>query len=98
MDSDQLSFEVAAIQAFKNAAAKAAPVLLEPIDDVEVVTPEESMGDVIGDLNKASRTGGGMRAIEMAPHREGLRPSCRDVWLRHKHQGTITSAVGFKAQ
>ena len=52
VDSDQLSFEVAAIQAFKNASAQAGPVLLEPIMKVEVVTPEESMGDVIGDLNK----------------------------------------------
>lgn len=52
VDSDQLSFEVAAIQAFKNASAQAGPVLLEPIMKIEVVTPEESMGDVIGDLNK----------------------------------------------
>ena len=52
VDSDQLSFEVAAMQAFKNASAQAGPVLLEPIMKIEVVTPEESMGDVIGDLNK----------------------------------------------
>ena len=52
VDSDQLSFEIAAIQAFKNASAKAGPVLMEPIMQMEVVTPEESMGDVIGDLNK----------------------------------------------
>lgn len=52
VDSDQLSFEIAAIQAFKEAAAKAGPILLEPIMKIEVVTPEESMGDVIGDLNK----------------------------------------------
>ncbi|MDR1981053.1 MAG: elongation factor G [Tannerellaceae bacterium] len=52
VDSDQLSFEICAIQAFKNAAAKAAPALMEPIMKIEVVTPEESMGDVIGDLNK----------------------------------------------
>lgn len=52
VDSDQLSFEVCAMQAFKNAAEKAGPVLLEPIMKVEVVTPEESMGDVISDLNK----------------------------------------------
>ena len=50
VDSDQLSFEIAAIQAFKNASAKAGPVLMEPIMQMEVVTPEESMGDVIGDL------------------------------------------------
>ena len=52
VDSDQLSFEIAAIQAYKNACVKAAPVLMEPIMKLEVVTPEENMGDVIGDLNK----------------------------------------------
>ena len=52
VDSDQLSFEIAAIQAFKNACEKAGPCLMEPIMQMEVVTPEESMGDVIGDLNK----------------------------------------------
>ena len=52
VDSDQLSFEVCAQMAFKEACAKAKPVRLEPIMKVEVVTPEESMGDVIGDLNK----------------------------------------------
>ena len=52
VDSDQLSFELAAINAYKNACPKAAPVLMEPIMKVEVVTPEENMGDVIGDLNK----------------------------------------------
>ncbi len=52
VDSDQLSFELCAIQAFKKACEKAGPVLLEPIMKIEVVTPEESMGDVIGDLNK----------------------------------------------
>jgi elongation factor G len=52
VDSDQLSFEICAQIAFKNACAKAKPVLLEPIMKMEVVTPEENMGDVIGDLNK----------------------------------------------
>ena len=52
VDSDQLSFELCAQFAFKNACAKARPVLMEPIMKLEVVTPEESMGDVIGDLNK----------------------------------------------
>ncbi len=52
VDSDQLSFELAAINAYKNACVKATPVLMEPIMKVEVVTPEENMGDVIGDLNK----------------------------------------------
>ena len=52
VDSDQLSFEIAGIQAFKSASEKAGPALMEPIMQMEVVTPEESMGDVIGDLNK----------------------------------------------
>ena len=52
VDSDQLSFEICAIQAYKNACSKAGPVLMEPIMRLEVVTPEENMGDVIGDLNK----------------------------------------------
>ena len=52
VDSDQLSFEICAIQAYKNACSKAGPVLMEPMMKLEVVTPEENMGDVIGDLNK----------------------------------------------
>ena len=52
VDSDQLSFEICALQAYRNAASKAKPVLLEPIMKLEVITPEENMGDVIGDLNK----------------------------------------------
>ena len=52
VDSDQLSFELAANFAFKACCEKAQPILLEPIMKVEVVTPEESMGDVISDLNK----------------------------------------------
>lgn len=52
VDSDQLSFEICAQLAYKNACAKAKPILMEPIMKIEVVTPEESMGEVIGDLNK----------------------------------------------
>ncbi len=52
VDSDQLSFEICARQAFKNAASKAGPKLLEPIMKSEIVTPEEYMGDIIGDLNR----------------------------------------------
>ncbi len=68
VDSDQLSYEVCAIQAFKSACEKASPVLLEPIMRVEVVTPEESMGDVIGDLNKRRGQVEGMES-----HRNGAR-------------------------
>ncbi|MCQ2375973.1 MAG: elongation factor G [Salinivirgaceae bacterium] len=52
VDSDQLSFEIAARQAFREACNKAKPVLLEPVMKVEVVTPEDYMGDIIGDFNK----------------------------------------------
>jgi elongation factor G len=52
VDSDSLSFELAAKIGFKEASRKASPVLLEPIMKLEVLTPEENMGDVIGDLNK----------------------------------------------
>ncbi|MFT3740372.1 MAG: elongation factor G [Breznakibacter sp.] len=52
VDSDSLSFEICARQAFREASKKAKPVLLEPIMRVEVVTPEDYMGDIIGDFNK----------------------------------------------
>ncbi|MFY9153508.1 MAG: elongation factor G [Prolixibacteraceae bacterium] len=52
VDSDQLSFEICARQAFKTAAGKAGPRLLEPLMKCEIVTPEEYMGDIIGDLNR----------------------------------------------
>jgi translation elongation factor EF-G len=51
VDSDQVSFEIAGRMAFREAARRARPILMEPIMDVEVITPEEYMGDVIGDLN-----------------------------------------------
>ena len=51
VDSDEISFKVAGSIAFKEGARKAKPILLEPIMDVEVVTPEEYLGDVMGDLN-----------------------------------------------
>ncbi len=52
VDSDQLSFELAARMAFRHAATKCGPVILEPIMNLEVVTPEEYMGDIVGDLNR----------------------------------------------
>jgi elongation factor G len=62
VDSSEIAFKVAGSMAFTNAASKAEPVLLEPIMEVEAVTPEEYMGDVIGDLNR--RRG---RVISMEP-------------------------------
>jgi elongation factor G len=52
VDSDALSFEICARTAFREALPKAQPVLLEPIMKVEVITPEQNMGDVVGDLNR----------------------------------------------
>ncbi len=60
VDSDQLSFEICARQAFRSAASKAAPKLLEPIMKAEIVTPEEYMGDIIGDLNRRRGNVAGM--------------------------------------
>jgi len=52
VDSDQLSFEIAGRMAFRHACPKCKPVLLEPIMNLEVVTPEDYMGDIVGDLNR----------------------------------------------
>ena len=52
VDSSEMAFKMAGIFAFKDAMAKASPILLEPVMDVEVVTPEEYQGDIIGDLNR----------------------------------------------
>jgi len=60
VDSDQLSFELCAKFAFREATRKASPLLLEPIMSVEVTTPEEYMGDIIGDINKRRGTISGM--------------------------------------
>lgn len=62
VDSDSLSFEICAKMAFKAACLKAKPVFLEPIMKLEVVTPEEYMGDIIGDLNKRR---GNIEGMEM---------------------------------
>jgi elongation factor G len=62
VDSDALSFEICAKQAFRNAVPKAKPVFLEPIMKLEVVTPEEYLGDIIGDLNKRR---GNIEGMEM---------------------------------
>ena len=71
VDSDQLSFEIAARMAFRNAYRKCRPILLEPIMDLEVVTPEEYMGEIVGDLNRRrgqitamDTTTGGVRIIK----------------------------------
>ncbi|MGE3620060.1 MAG: elongation factor G [Acidimicrobiia bacterium] len=60
VDSSEMAFKIAGSMAFKEAARKAKPVLLEPIMSVEVTTPEDYMGDVIGDLNSRRGRVGGM--------------------------------------
>ena len=60
VDSSEIAFKVAGSMAFKDGALKANPVLLEPIMSLEVVTPEEYMGDVVGDLNRRRGVVGGM--------------------------------------
>jgi len=60
VDSSEIAFKVAGSMAFKDGALKADPVLLEPIMSLEVVTPEEYMGDVVGDLNRRRGVVGGM--------------------------------------
>jgi elongation factor G len=51
VDSNEMSFKMAGIQAFKSVAPRCRPVLLEPLDELEIVTPDESLGDVLGDLS-----------------------------------------------
>ncbi|MFQ5335555.1 MAG: elongation factor G, partial [Flavobacteriales bacterium] len=69
--SDALSFEICARQAYRNALKKAKPVLLEPIMKLEVLTPEENMGDVVADLNRrrgrveGMEDRGGVKAIKV---------------------------------
>ena len=77
VDSNEMSFKMAGIQAFKTVAPKCKPVLLEPLDEVEIDTPDEYMGDVLGDLS--SRRGhilgtepgdGGTRIRAVVPQAE----------------------------
>lgn len=62
VDSDSLSFEICAKMAYREASKKATPVLLEPIMKLEVVTPEENMGDIVGDLNRRRGQVNGMES------------------------------------
>ncbi len=99
VDSSEMAFKVAGSMAFKNAANKARPVILEPIMAIEVVTPEEYMGDVIGDLN--SRRG----KIQTMNQRANVRVIAAQVPLssmfgyatdlRSKTQGRATYTMQF---
>jgi elongation factor G len=99
VDSSEMAFKIAGSMAVKNAATKAKPVLLEPIMGIEVVTPEEYMGDVIGDLN--SRRG----KIQTMTQRSNVRVVAAQVPLssmfgyatdlRSKTQGRATYTMQF---
>ena len=85
VDSSEMAFKIAGSMAFKDAAKKAHPVLLEPVMRVEVVVPEEYMGDVIGDLHEPARphpVDGSARRI--AGH-QLARAAVGDVRLRDRH-------------
>ena len=92
VDSSEIAFKVAGSIAFKEAARRAKPVLLEPIFAVEVVTPEDFLGEVIGDLSPPprARRGPGAPRQRAGGHRAGAAE--RDVRLRHRpalqHAGT----------
>jgi len=100
VDSSEMAFKMAGILAFQNAAEKASPVLLEPILSVEVIIPEEYMGDVIGDLNgKRGRilgmepVGGGRQKVRaLVPQAEMLRYAI-DLRSIARGRGTFTTQL-----
>lgn len=100
VDSDQLSFELCARFAFKSASEKASPVLLEPIMKLEVVTPEESMGDVISDLNKRRGQVEGMESSRSGARIVKAKVPLAEMFgyvtsLRTITSGRATSAMTF---
>ncbi|MEO2068208.1 MAG: elongation factor G [Desulfurobacteriaceae bacterium] len=99
VDSSEMAFKIAASIAFKEGAKKADPVLLEPIMEVEVTTPEEFMGDVIGDLNKRRGRVQGMEARGNAQVIRALVPLAEMFGyatdLRSMTQGRATYIMKF---
>lgn len=100
VDSDQLSFELCAKLAFRNASEKARPVLLEPIMKLEVVTPEENMGDVISDLNKRRGQVEGMESSRSGARIVKAKVPLAEMFgyvtaLRTITSGRATSAMTF---
>ncbi|MEJ7695669.1 MAG: hypothetical protein WKF78_03260 [Candidatus Limnocylindrales bacterium] len=83
VDSSEMAFKIAGSMAIKDAVAKADPAILEPIMKVEVLMPEEFMGDVIGDLNSRRGQIEGMESRGSTAGRAGIRPAGPDVRLRH---------------
>ncbi len=99
VDSDQLSFEIAGKMGFRAAASKAKPVLLEPIMKLEVVTPEDYMGDIIGDLNKRRGQVEGMESKQGARVIKAKVPLVEQFGyvtaLRTVSSGRATSSMEF---
>src|SRR5205807_4211118 len=99
-DSSEIAFKVAGSLAFKAAAARAKPVLLEPVFAVEVVTPEEFMGDVIGDLNRRRGQVNGMEQRGNAQVVTGHVPLAEMFGyatdLRSNTQGRATYTMQFE--
>ena len=84
VDSSEMAFKIAGSIAMKEAARMAKPVLLEPLMSVEVVTPEDNMGDVIGDLNSRRGQIQSMSERSGRPGRHGAGPAVGDVRLRRR--------------
>jgi elongation factor G len=99
VDSSEMAFKIAGSMGFKEGAAKAKPVLLEPVMKVEVVTPDEFMGDVIGDLNSRRGKIQGMNARGGAQAIDALVPLATMFGyatdLRSKTQGRATYSMHF---
>lgn len=99
VDSDSLSFEICAKQAYRSAAPKAGPKLLEPIMKVEIVTPDEYMGDIIGDLNRRRGNVTGMESKSGARVIHALVPLSEQFGyvtvLRTLSSGRATSSMEF---
>ncbi len=101
VDSSEMAFRIAGSMAFKNAMAKANPVLLEPVMKIEIVVPEEYLGDVIGDLNSRRGRVEGMEAHAGAQTIRGFVPLAEmfgyTTALRSLTQGRGTSSMEFHA-
>jgi elongation factor G len=99
VDSDQLSFEICAKQAFRSATQKAGPKLLEPVMKLEIVTPDEYMGDIIGDLNRRRGDVTGMESKSGARMIHALVPLAEQFGyvtvLRTLSSGRATSSMEF---
>jgi elongation factor G len=99
VDSSEMAFKIAGSMVFKQAAKKAHPVLLEPMMAVEVTTPEENMGDVIGDLNsrrgqiQAMEERGGARVVKALVPLSEMFGYVGD--LRSKTQGRASYSMQF---